>query len=85
MRIQTMALWFELMIATAVLAATCTLAAAPTGRRCKTTPCTYFAQGKPHEGTCGTRKHDKTNCWCIENADKKKAEIQSGCSLPSEN
>ena len=85
MRSSRAVLWLGLMTATLSLAAGCTLGIFGGGGRCSTAPCTYFdAHGKEYEGTCGTKKGDEKNCYCINNADKKLAQIQSGCSLQTE-
>jgi len=52
------------------------------GSRCKTAACSYFdAKGQSLAGTCGARKNDKKNCYCILDTDKAMSQLQSGCSL----
>lgn len=76
--------WIGLLAATIILGAGCTIKTSAWGKRCKTTPCTYFAQGKAFDGACGTKKGDDKNCYCIDKANNKLAQKQSGCSLSTQ-
>lgn len=74
--------WILLILAVGTLAAASTLKTSSGGGRCKTTPCTYFTRSnQPVQGTCGAVKHDAKNCYCIDNADKSKHQVQAGCSV----
>lgn len=77
------AFWIELIIGAALIVAGCGLVPGAQGERCKTTPCTYYVSGQPFAGTCGVKKGDSRQCYCIDNSDKTRVEPQSGCSLPN--
>jgi hypothetical protein len=86
MRSSNVFLWMGLLTASFSLATPFTLGMYGLGARCKTTPCTYFdKQNKGFDGTCGGKKDDNKNCYCFNKADKKLAQIQSGCSLSAGN
>lgn len=84
MRWSNFVLWLELLTAGVAVAAACTLAGGASGARCKTTPCDYFRNGVAYKGTCGTKKHDNKNCYCILDSNKKILQYQTGCALPAE-
>jgi len=59
--------------------------ASAAGGHCKSTACTYFdANGQGRAGTCGAKKGDAKNCYCIVDDDKKLSQKQSGCSSTPE-
>lgn len=74
---------FLLVSAVAVLvcAAGSILTISATGGRCTSKACTYFdANGTGFTGTCGSKKGDKKNCYCVVNENKELSQVQSGCS-----
>lgn len=81
MRLSFAARWILLILAAGTLATASTLKTSSGGGRCNTTACTYFTRGTPTPGTCGAIKRDAKNCYCIDNADKTKHQLQSGCSV----
>jgi hypothetical protein len=51
------------------------------GVRCTSSRCTYFDdKGRALPGTCGTKKGDSKNCYCIANENKKLSQVQRGCA-----
>jgi hypothetical protein len=64
----------------AMFVAACGLAPGAVAGQCKTTPCTFFSNGQPLDGTCGARPGDTKECFCISDSNKKLAQAQSGCS-----
>lgn len=77
--------WTLFTLAAFTFAATAALGAGGAGKRCKTTPCTYFNHGQALSGKCGAMKVKKSVlCECIVVISKKKVgQAQSGCSLGS--
>jgi beta-lactamase regulating signal transducer with metallopeptidase domain len=44
--------------------------------------CTYYDnQNRGYNGTCGTKKGDKTNYYCFRNDDKSVVQLQTGCEV----
>jgi len=79
-------LWIGAICAVLCMAIGYMVTASAAGMRCKTTACTYIdaSSGQQRPGTCGTKKGDEKNCYCVANDDKKLIKVQLGCSVSAE-